>query len=283
VADAEGAATAVDEAVEKAVETGSEQVLCRVAQRVATLTLNRPEARNALTMEMKQALVRTLPELARDPEVGCVLLTGAGGGFCAGGDTKGMQREGRPPSVEDRVRQLRWEHTIPATLHRMDKPTIAALPGPAAGAGLSLALACDIRIFAEGAFVTTSYARLGLSGDYGSSWFLTRLVGTARARELFFTGDRLSARDCERLGLANRVVPDAELAKEAFELARRIAAGPPIALRFMKDNLNRALYQDLGACLDLEAERMVLGAQTEDYLEAVRAFSEKRPPLFRGR
>jgi enoyl-CoA hydratase/carnithine racemase len=268
---------------ERSFETGSEQLRCRIDQRVAVLTLNRPEARNALTMEMKQALVRTLPELARDPGVGCVLLTGAGGGFCAGGDTKGMQREGRPPSVEDRVRQLRWEHTIPAMLHRMDKPTIAALPGPAAGAGLSLALSCDIRIAAESAFVTTSYARLGLSGDYGGSWFLTRLIGTARARELFFTGDRLSARDCERLGLVNRVVPDAELDESAWELAMRIAAGPPIALRFMKDNLNRALTQDLGACLDLEAERMVLGAQTEDYLEAVRAFGEKRPPDFRGR
>jgi enoyl-CoA hydratase/carnithine racemase len=276
-------AEAVPSSCERSFETGSEQLRCRIDQRVAVLTLNRPEARNALTMEMKQALVRTLPELGRDPEVGCVLLTGAGGGFCAGGDTKGMQREGRPPSVEDRVRQLRWEHTIPAMLHRMDKPTIAALPGPAAGAGLSLALSCDLRIAAEIAFVTTSYARLGLSGDYGGSWFLTQLVGTARARELFFTGDRLSARDCERLGLVNRVVPDAELDESAWELARRIAAGPPIALRFMKDNLNRALTQDLGACLDLEAERMVLGAQTEDYLEAVRAFGEKRPPVFRGR
>jgi enoyl-CoA hydratase/carnithine racemase len=265
------------------VDTGSGQLLCRIEERVAVVTLNRPEARNALTMELKQALVRTLPELGRDVEVGCVLLTGAGGGFCAGGDTKGMQREGRPPSVEDRVRQLRWEHTIPAMLHRMDKPTLAALPGPAAGAGFALALACDLRIAAESAFVTTSYARLGLSGDYGSSWFLTHLVGTTRARELFFTGDRVSARECERIGLVNRVVPDAELEKEAFEMARRIAAGPPIALRFMKDNLNRALVQDLGACLDLEAERMVLGAQTEDYLEAVKAFAEKRTPVFRGR
>ena len=283
MADVEAARPAGETPGAQTLDTGSEQLLCRIEERVAVVTLNRPEARNALTMEMKQALARSLPELGRNPEVGCVLLTGAGGGFCAGGDTKGMQREGRPPSVEDRVRQLRWEHTIPATLHRMDKPTLAALPGPAAGAGLALALACDLRIAAESAFVTTSYARLGLSGDYGSSWFLTRLVGTARARELFFTGDRLSARDCERLGLVNRVVPDAELEKEAWELARRIAAGPPIALRFMKDNLNRALTQDLGACLDLEAERMVLGAQTEDYLEAVRAFAEKRPPVFRGR
>jgi len=265
------------------VDTGSAQLLCRVEERVAVVTLNRPEARNALSMALKQALARTLPELGRDPEVGAVLVTGAGGAFCAGGDTKGMAREGRPPSALDRVRQLRWEHSIPWTLHRMDKPTLAALPGPAAGAGLALALACDLRIAAESAFVTTSYARLGLSGDYGSSWFLTRLVGTARARELFFTGDRVTARECERLGLVNRTVPDVELEKEAMELAKRIAAGPPIALRYMKDNLNRALHQDLGACLDLEAERMVQGAQTDDYLEAVRAFGEKRPPVFRGR
>jgi 2-(1,2-epoxy-1,2-dihydrophenyl)acetyl-CoA isomerase len=268
---------------ERTVDTGSEQLRCRVEERVAVLVLNRPDARNALSMELKQALSRALPELARDPEVGCVLLMGAGGAFCAGGDTKGMAREGRPPSVEDRVRQLRWEHEVPWLLHRMAKPSVAALPGPAAGAGLSLALACDLRIAAESAFVTTSYARLGLSGDYGSSWFLTHLVGTARARELLFTGDRLSARECERIGLVNRVVPDADLEREALALATRIAAGPPIALRLMKDNLNRALQQDLAACLDLEAERMVLGAQTEDYLEAVRAFGEKRPPVFRGR
>jgi enoyl-CoA hydratase/carnithine racemase len=254
-----------------------------VEERVAVVTLERPEARNAITLEMRRVLSRLIPELGQDPEVGCVLLTGAGGAFCAGGDTKSMAREGRPPSPEARIRQLKWEHGIPAALHRLEKPTLAALPGPAAGAGLGLALACDLRIAAESAFVTTSYARLGLSGDYGTSWFLTRLVGPGRARELMFLGDRVDARECERLGLVNRVVPDAELEREAEALARRLAAGPPIALRLMKDNLNRALDLDLQACLDLEAERMVLGAQTEDYLEAVQAFQERRPPVFRGR
>jgi enoyl-CoA hydratase/carnithine racemase len=267
----------------RTVDTGSEQLLCRVEERVALVTLNRPEARNALTLELKQALARTIPEVGRDPEVGCVLLTGAGGAFCAGGDTKTMARDGRPTSFEERVRQLRWEHSIPWAIHRLDKPVVAALPGPAAGAGLSLALACDLRIAAESAFVTTSYVRLGLSGDYGGTWFLTRLVGTARARELYFTADRLDARECARLGLVNRVVPDADLERESLALAKRIGAGPPIALRYMKDNLNRALREDLGSCLEVEAERMVLGAMTEDYVEAVRAFAEKRPPLFRGR
>ncbi len=265
-----------------AVDTGTDQLLCRVEERVATVTLNRPDARNALTVEMKQALRRLIPALGDDPGVGCVLLTGAGGAFCAGGDTKVMA-EGPPSAREPRIRILRREHEVPAAIHRLSKPVIAALPGPAAGAGFGLALACDLRIFAESAFVTTAYARLGLSGDYGVSWFLTRLVGTAKARELYFTGDRVDAHTCEQLGLVNRVVPDADLEAETRQLARRIAAGPPIAHRYMKDNLNRALTADLQSCLDLEAERMVQGALTEDYREAVRAYVEKRPPVFRGK
>jgi enoyl-CoA hydratase/carnithine racemase len=267
----------------RSVETGSDELLCRIEDRVAIVTLNRPESRNALTLELKRALLRWIPALAADPDVGCLLLTGAGRAFCAGGDTKMMERAGRPPSFHERVQQLRWEHGIPAAIHALEVPVVAALPGPAAGAGLSIALSCDLRIAAESAFITTSYVRLGLSGDYGGSWFLTRLVGTAKARELYFTGDRVDARECERLGLVNRVVPDAELEKEALAWAARIAAGPPIALRAIKSNLNRALHEDLASCLDVEAERMVQGAMTEDYLEAVRAFTEKRAPSFKGR
>ncbi len=267
----------------KNVETGTPEVLCRIEERVGVVTLNRPEAKNALTMEMKRALHRLIPELGSNPDVGCVLLTGAGGAFCAGGDTKRMASEGRPPSPEDRKRQLRGEHEIPRALHRLEKPTIAVLPGPAAGAGFALALACDLRLMAESAFATTAYARLGLSGDYGSSWFLTRLLGPARAREVMFLGERLDAAECARLGLANRVLPDAGFAEAAFDFARRLAAGPPIALRYMKDNLNRALSETLESVLDVECERMVQGAGTEDYEEAVKAFAEKRPPVFKGR
>ncbi len=267
----------------RTIDTGTEQLLCRVEERVALVTLNRPGAKNALSLELKQALARLIPQLGGDEGIGCLLLTGAGDAFCAGGDTKAMATDGRPPSPELRMRQLRWEHEIPAAIHELAMPVVAALPGPAAGAGLSLALACDIRIAAESAFVTTSYAQLGLSGDYGGSWFLTQIVGTAKARELYFTADRIDARECERLGIVNRVVPDARLEREAIALARRIAAGPPIALRYMKDNLNRALREDLHSCHDVEAERMVQGATSDDYLEAVRAFAEKRPPAFRGR
>ena len=264
------------------LETGTGELACRIEARVAVVTLNRPEARNALTLEMKQALAKLVPALGADPRVGCLLLTGAGGAFCAGGDTKLMAREGKPASPEERKRMLRWEHSIVAALFELEKPTLAALVGPAAGAGFALALACDLRLAAQSAFVTAAYARLGLSGDYGGSWFLTQLVGPAKAREIYFTGDRLDARECERLGIVNRVVADAELETEALSLARRIAAGPPIALRYMKDNLNRALGEGLRACLDAEAERMVQSSGTDDYLEAVRAFQEKRAPRFRG-
>lgn len=266
----------------RAIETGSAQLLCRVEERLAVVTLNRPEARNALSLEMKQALRRLVPALGADPEVGALLLTGAGGAFCAGGDT-GVMSQGSPPSPQERLGLLREEHEIPAALFALAKPTLAALPGPAAGAGLSLALACDLRLAAESAFVTTAYARMGLSGDYGGSWFLTRLVGTARARELYFTAERMGARECERLGLVNHVVPDAALEGEALALGRRIAAGPPIALRYMKENLNCALEHGLEDCLEAEALRMVASARTEDYREAVSAYLEKRTPRFRGR
>ena len=264
-------------------ETGTTEVLCDVKDRVATITFNRPEAKNALTMEMKEALYRLVRDLEDDSDVGCLVLTGSGSAFSAGGDTKKMQKEGKPPVMEDRQRQLRWEHELPRMLHQSSKPTIAALPGAAAGAACSIALSCDLRIASEKAFLVTSFARLGLSGDYGGTWFMTQLVGPAKAREIYFTADRVDAASCLELGLFNRVVPAEDLATEAFALASKIASGPPIALRWMKSNLNRALGEDLETCLKYEADRMVRGALTDDYTEAVAAFAEKRSPHFQGR
>jgi enoyl-CoA hydratase/carnithine racemase len=263
-------------------DTGTSEILCEVRERVALLTLNRPDAKNALTMDMKEALYVLVRDFEDDPDVGCILLTGAGTAFSAGGDTKLMKVEGKPPVMEDRQRQLRWEHALPRMLHTSSKPTIAALPGAAAGAACSLALSCDLRVGAESAFIVTSFAKLGLSGDYGGTWFLTHLVGPAKAREIYFTADRVDSSTCLELGIFNRVVPDAKLAEESFALAARIAAGPPIALRFMKANLNRALVSDLDTCLRYEADRMVRGAMTDDYTEAVSAFAEKRTPNFEG-
>jgi len=265
------------------IDTGCPELLCSLEQGVAEVTLHRPDARNALTMDMKLALWDLLPALDANPDARCLLLIGSGTAFCSGGDTKRMKSEGKPPSLEDRRRQLRWEHDIPLGLHELGIPTLAALPGPAAGAGLGLALACDIRLAARSAFITTAYARLGLAGDYGVAWFLTQLAGPARARELFFTGRRVGAEECERLGLVNSVHEDDELRAAARDMARTIASGPPVAHRFMKENLNRACRESLATSLHFEADRMVRGATTEDYLEAVTAFAEKRKPVFQGR
>ncbi len=270
------------------IETGTGQLLGRVEDGVAVLTINRPEARNAMSAEWMGSLRRLIPKLGVDGEIGCVVLTGAGRAFCAGGDVKGMAGGGagggRSATIEERIRGLRADQAaISAAIYELGKPVIAALPGPAAGAGLSLALACDLRIMAESAFITTAFRNVGFSGDYGGSWFLTKLVGTAKARELYYLCDRVDAKECERLGIANRVVPDAALQQETLKLARHIAAGPTIAQAYMKENLNRALEQGLRQCLDMEADRMLRSGQTEDHREAVKAFVEKRTPVFRGR
>ncbi len=267
----------------RTLETGTEELLAQLFDRVCVLTLNRPEARNALSADMKAALLELLPRLGRDEEVGCVLLTGAGGAFCAGGDTKSMAREGKPQSPEERKSVVLRDHQISLLLHTLPTPTIAAVAGPAAGAGFALALACDLRICSDSAFFTTAYAKLGLPGDYGTAWFLTHLVGLSRARELMFVADRIEATHAERIGLVNRVVPAVELESEALELARRIACGPPIALSWMKDALNRAPLGDLASSLELDAMRSCDAAQTEDYTEAIGALRDKRTPKFKGR
>src|SRR5439155_7717084 len=182
-----------------------------------------------------------------------------------------------------RVADLRIkQRTLTGALVGLRKPTIASLPGPAAGAGLALALACDIRIAAESAVMTTGYARIGLTGDYGIAWLLTRLVGTSRARELMFTSERVTAARCEAIGLVNRVVSDEKLQEEAFALAKTMAEGPTIALRYMKDNLDEALMFDFATARDHEAERMIRSQKTADHREAVQAFIDKRKPVFKG-
>jgi enoyl-CoA hydratase/carnithine racemase len=272
------------------IDTGTDELLCDIDDGVATITLNRPEKRNALSNRLTPALRQTLLDLETRRDVGCLVMTGAGRAFCAGGDVSGMggsapAADDEPrPSFQDRVRILqRGQETLTLRLFEHPKPTIAALPGAAAGAGLSIALACDLRIGAASSFITTAFRNVGFSGDYGSSWLLTQLVGTARARELFFTARRVPAEECLALGIFNQVVPDDELRTVVANLAREIAGGPPIALGYMKENLNRALTADLKTCLAMEAERMVRCGQTEDHREAVAAFLAKRQPQFHGR
>ena len=268
------------------VDTGTSVLLCSIQEGVATITLNRPEARNALGDELTPALRRMISRAGEDPDVGAVLITGAGSAFCAGGDVKSMNSADSVPvrSIEEKIADLQHrQRTLTGALVGLRKPTVAALPGAAAGAGLAIALACDMRIAAESAFISTAYARIGLSGDYGISWLLTRTVGNARARELLFLPERIDAARCERIGLINRVVPDTQLRQAAFDLAVKLASGPRIALRHMKDNLDEAMDRDFLSALDAEALRLIESMQTDDHREAARAFVEKRPPCFSDR
>lgn len=252
---------------------------------VALLTLNRPDRLNAMSGPMLDGLLEALPRLAAAPDVGVIVLTGAGRGFCAGGDVKAMAegREMAGETLEDRAAGLRARMEVSRWLHELPKPTIAMVRGAAAGAGLSLAMACDMRIAGERARFATAFARVGYSGDFGGSYFLTQLVGTAKARELYFTADILDAPQALALGLVNRVVPDGRLEEETLALASRLARGPRIAYRYMKRNMNAAESGSLAQLLDLEAWHHTRTGQTEDHREATKAFVDKREPVFRGR
>ncbi len=269
------------------LDTGTAQLLCAIDDAVATITLNRPEKRNALSDELTPALRETLLALERDDAVRCIVVTGTGNACCAGGDVSGMGRNdgarSRRANPEAAITELRHrEETLALRLFELAKPTIAALPGPAAGAGLSIALACDLRIAAASAFIKTAFATIGLPGDYGGSWFLTQLVGPAKAKELYFLSPRVDAARCLELGIVNEVVPDDELPARARELARTVAAAPPIAVAYMKAHINGAVAGTLRECLAAEAEHTVRCAQTADHREAVSAFLEKRTPRFSG-
>jgi 2-(1,2-epoxy-1,2-dihydrophenyl)acetyl-CoA isomerase len=271
--------------MQRILNTGTDHLLATIVDGVAMLTLNRPERRNAFSLPMLEALAVTLAACEADAAVGCVVVTGSGPAFCAGGDVKDMAAAPalNGPELERRIHGQRASQLATSgRLHKMLKPTIASLPGPAAGAGLSLALACDFRIAADTAILTTAFARVGLSGDFGGAYFLTRLVGSAKARELLFLSEQLSMADAVRLGLVNWAVPPAELTEKTLELARRLASGPRVAYRYMKENLNRATTCDLDDCMNLEVTHHVHTALTDDHAEAARAFVEKRSAVFRG-
>lgn len=257
---------------------------------ILTLTMNRPEARNAMSGEMMAALDVSVRRAALDSEIRCVVLTGAGNAFCAGGDVKGQAQAAADRSkgssgvnIEARIHGLRSGMDVSRLLHEMPKPTIAVIPGPAAGAGLSLALARDIRLCAAEAKLTTAFAKVGASGDYGGSWFLPRLIGAAKARELYFTSDVLSGNDALALGMVNHVWPAAELAERARAFAVKLANMPTAAIGYMKKNLNASDETSLSQVFDLEAEHMVRTMLTEDHANAAKAFVEKRTPVFKGR
>ena len=271
------------------VNTGTEDLLGELDSGVLTLTMNRPEARNAMSGDMTAAMSEQLASAELNPEVRCIVLTGSGKGFCAGGDVKGMAASGDGTVGNNTIdgaihRQRVNQRATAGKLFGMPKPTIAALPGAAAGAGLSLALACDLRIMASNAIMTTAFGRVGFSGDYGGTFFMSQLVGTAKARELYFLSDRVDSEEALRLGLTNWVCEPEELAAKTGEIANRLATGPTVAYRYMKENFARAISSgDVDDCLDLEATHHVHCGQTEDHRNATKAFVEKKEPVFNGR
>ena len=270
------------------IDTGTDHLIFEKSNGVALLTMNRPEARNAMSGEMNQAMQEVLAEVELDKEIRCVVLTGAGKGFCAGGDVKGMASSGDGTVGDNTIdsaihKQRVHQRATSGKLFKMPKPTIAALPGAAAGAGLSYALACDLRLMSSSAIMTTAFAKVGFSGDYGGSYFMTQLLGSAKARELYYLSDRITAEEAHKLGLTNWVCEPDALMEKTMEIANRLASGPSVAYRYMKENLNRAMHGEVDDCLDLEATHHIHCGQTEDHRNATKAFVEKKEPVFKGR
>jgi 2-(1,2-epoxy-1,2-dihydrophenyl)acetyl-CoA isomerase len=262
--------------------TGTDVVRIEIASRVAVVTLHRPERRNALHHEMYAPIRRALAEFADRADVGCVVLTGAGSGFCAGGDVTG---EGARPGVDRsdtaaHEANLLEDAQLVVALHEHPKLTLAAVNGAAVGAGMSLALACDFRIAAASARLTTGWGRLGFSGDFGGAWFLTRLLGPARALDLLVSGSTVDADTALDLGLVHRIAPDAEFGDAWRAWARALGHGPTSAFASMKANVDDAALLPLADALVRETARMSASARTRDHREARRAWLEKRPPVF---
>ena len=266
-------------------DTGTNELLCHLNNAVATVSLNRPEKRNALGDILTPALRKTLLRLEGDKRVRVIVITGVGTSFCAGGDVKSMNNQKTDSSsIEDKIHDLQnLQNTLALRLFELTKPTIAALPGAAAGAGMSIALACDLRIGSSNSFFAPGYARIGLSGDYGISYLLTNIVGLAKAKELMFTGRHVQSDEAVSLGLLNELVADDDLKTRTDQLAEQISNGPPKAIQYIKENINRSITENFKVCLDFEADRLVRVAQTEDHKEGIRAFLEKRSPLFQGK
>jgi 2-(1,2-epoxy-1,2-dihydrophenyl)acetyl-CoA isomerase len=260
----------------------ADDLLYEAKDGIATITLNRPDKLNAFTGPMIDRWAQALEEAQGDAGVHVVVVTGAGRAFCAGGDVARMG-EGEPTPLDHK--NVLWEHIhrIPRALDQMDKPVMAMVNGLAVGAGMGMALQCDIRIASEDAKFSTGYVRVGLVPGDGDAFFLPRLVGIAKALELLWTADFIEAREAERLGIVNHVVPAAQLREETYALARKIADGPQIAIRLIKRVAYQSLKLDVRTHLDLVSSHMAVVRETEDHKEGVRAFKEKRPPKFTGR
>jgi 2-(1,2-epoxy-1,2-dihydrophenyl)acetyl-CoA isomerase len=262
--------------------TANEMVLQHLDKGLLTITMNRPDRRNALNPDMTRGLVEAARRAQEDHEVRAVLIRGAGGTFCVGGDVKAMAEGKTALPFEAKLANLRRGMEVSRILHQISKPVVAQLDGAAAGAGLSIALACDLRVASQSCKITTAFAKVGLSGDYGGTYFLTHLLGSAKARELYLMSPVLTAAEALALGIVNKVVGDGEIEVAAHELAMSLAQGPTVTLGYIKRNINNAEHLSLEACFDAEAMHHTRAAETADHKEAANAFVEKRKPAFRG-
>jgi 2-(1,2-epoxy-1,2-dihydrophenyl)acetyl-CoA isomerase len=264
--------------------TDYKNLIYEVKDAIATLTLNRPERLNALGGTLRDDFYDAVLRASQDVDVRAIVVTGAGKGFCAGGDVKAMNevKEGRAERpLTDKVAPLR--DRVLLAMRDAPQPVIAAVNGAAAGAGMNLALGCDIRLASTSAKFTQAFVKRGLHPDWGGTYFLPRVVGMAKACELIFTGDLIDAQEALRLGVVSAVYPPEELMPAAYALARKIAAGPPIAIRLAKRALYHSLDVDLRAALEFETFAQNIASETEDAREGIRAFVEKRPAVFKGR
>ncbi len=265
-----------------AVSASFETILYSITNGICTITLNRPEVYNALNEKMKKEINEALREAEKDPTVRCLVMRGAGDkAFCSGQDLKEHSGEESRRSLKESLEKS--YNPMIRKMRTMEKPIIGMINGVSAGAGMSLALACDYRIMADNARLIEVFIRIGLIPDSGSHWFLPRLVGMAKAFEYCALGDDISAGEAERIGLANRVVPLAELEKETIKIAERLAKAPTKAIGLIKRTLNKALSSNLDSLLDYEATMQEIASLTEDHKEGLKAFLEKRKAQFKGR
>ena len=264
--------------------SNNNDLLIDISDGIATLTFNRPERLNALSREMIDASCDALESFADNPDIGCIIVTGAERGFCAGGDVQVMNEgKGRELSFEDKLNRQRKSHRLSGLLYTIPKVTIAAINGAAAGAGMAIALACDLRIASEKSKLTTAFAKVGFGGDFGITWPLTRIVGEGKAKELLFLSDILSPTEALNLGLVNKVIGHENFMNEVREYASKIAKGPQVSYRYMKENVRLSSEQDYLSLLDREAWTQLRCGETDDHKEGARAFVEKRAPLFSGK
>ena len=254
-----------------------------IDQGVATITLNRPEKLNAFTDEMLEGWIEALEECRSSPEVRVIVITGTGRAFTTGGDVDTFSAVAAMTPAAIKSRLINGIQRLPRKMAEIDKPIIAALNGLATSGGLDIALACDIRFAAESARFAETYARMGLIPGVGGAYLLPRVVGVSKALELFWSADFVDAREAERIGLVNKVFPDAELMDRTYEFARRVADSAPLAVQLIKRVMRLGLDKDLTTALDIVAANMPIVRSSEDHAEAVKAFKEKRPAQFKGR